>query len=115
MSKGKAWAIDRHIKAVLRLLDYVENKQALRELVEWAKPRREKHTLSVAERIRFRYWLWWKYGPECAYCHRVFDWRYGLTIDHIQPKSKGGAVRDIQNMALACHLCNEAKGNKWEG
>lgn len=73
------------------------------------------HTrLSVAERIRFKYWLWWKYGGECAYCHKGFDWRYGLTIDHIQPISKGGAVRDVRNMALACAGCNQAKGNAWD-
>lgn len=73
-----------------------------------------RRNLTVAERIRFKYWLYWKYGPECGYCHRLFDWRYGLTIDHIQPKSKGGAVRDVRNMVLACKGCNQAKGNKWE-
>lgn len=72
-----------------------------------------RNHLTVAERVRFRYWLYWKYGPECGYCHKAGDWRNGLTIDHIQPKSKGGPVRDIQNMVLACAGCNQAKGNQW--
>lgn len=72
-----------------------------------------RYWLSVPERIRFKWRLFWKYGPECAYCHRAFDWRYGLTIDHIQPKSKGGAIRELSNMVLACFGCNQAKGNKW--
>ena len=85
----------------------------IRRMAGQSRKRRERRYLTVAERIRFKYWLWWKYGPECGYCHRLFDWRHGLTIDHIQPKSRGGSVRDVRNMVLACMGCNRAKGNQW--
>ena len=116
MSKGKAWSIGRGVKAALRRLEYAQSKAALRDLIAWAAPKPSpKHDrLTVAERIRFKYWLFWKYGPECAYCQRPYDWRHALTIDHRQPVSKDGAVRDIRNMALACRECNQRKGNAWE-
>ena len=107
---------DRLSKAIHRALDYVARKPLLwamtaRADIEDGKP--ESTRLTVAERIRFKYWLYWKYGPECAYCHKFYDWRHALTIDHIQPRSKGGAIRDIRNMVLACRACNEAKGDNW--
>ena len=33
-----------------------------------------------------------------------------LKVEHIVPKSRGGSDR-ISNLALACHACNQAKGN----
>jgi len=37
-----------------------------------------------------------------------------LTKDHIKPKAKGG--QDIlMNMDCLCKLCNEEKGNTWNG
>lgn len=118
MSKGKARQVYRCAKEALRRLDYVASKQVLKELVKWSDSQPERKAkesthLTVAERIRFKYWLVWKYGAECGYCHKQYDWRHALTIDHIQPKSKGGAVRDIRNMVLACRGCNMAKGDDW--
>ena len=69
--------------------------------------------LTREECNRFRHWLRWKHGPECAYCHRQYAEGYKLTIDHIQPLSLGGAARDVRNMVLACLDCNRAKGNQW--
>ena len=43
----------------------------------------------------------------CQYCGKKSD----LTIDHVIPKSRGGA--DIwENLATACEKCNVKKGNK---
>ncbi len=114
MSNGKR--IDRHTKSFTQWLDYLARKPLLwvmtaRPAIEEARPERKR--LTVAERIRFKYWLYWKHGPECGYCHRAGDWRNGLTIDHIQPVSKGGPLRDVRNMVLACMACNRAKGNNW--
>lgn len=42
----------------------------------------------------------------CAYCNE----RKPLTMDHIEPLSKGGA-HDIENLAPCCLQCNSAKFN----
>jgi 5-methylcytosine-specific restriction endonuclease McrA len=49
-----------------------------------------------------------KFGYRCAYCGRgetVFE------LDHIWPRSRGGTSR-VSNLALACHACNAAKGDR---
>jgi 5-methylcytosine-specific restriction endonuclease McrA len=55
-----------------------------------------------------REYLLEKWGRKCAYCG-VTDTR--LEIEHIQPRSRGGGNR-VSNLALACHNCNQAKGNQ---
>ena len=50
-----------------------------------------------------------KYGHQCQYCggasrDPVLEW------EHIVPKSRGGSD-SIKNATLACHTCNQAKGN----
>ena len=42
----------------------------------------------------------------CAYCNE----RRVLTMDHIEPLSKGGA-HDASNIAAACNPCNVSKSN----
>ena len=54
-----------------------------------------------------REYLLEKWGRECAYCG-VENTPY--EIDHIHPRSKGGSNR-VSNLALACHDCNQKKGN----
>ncbi|TBR60123.1 HNH endonuclease [Westiellopsis prolifica IICB1] len=55
-----------------------------------------------------REYLLEKWNRQCAYCG-VKD--VPLEIEHIHPKSKGGSER-ISNLCLACHKCNQRKGNK---
>lgn len=114
MSKGKAWQVPRRERYTdHQWLEYVGHKPIL-----WAREEAERHErqraqrLTTEERIRFKHWLFWKYGSECGYCKRVIPLE-ALTIDHIQPRSKGGLVRDVRNMVLACLGCNRAKGNSW--
>lgn len=45
----------------------------------------------------------------CAYCGDNYDTVKGLTIDHIQPKSKGGG-NTWMNCVTACKTCNIRKG-----
>lgn len=50
-----------------------------------------------------------KYGCTCQYCggasgDSILEW------EHIHPKSKGGSD-SIKNATLACHTCNQDKGN----
>lgn len=49
-----------------------------------------------------------KFNRQCAYCG-VKD--VALEIEHIQPRSRGGSDR-VSNLTLACHPCNQAKGNQ---
>jgi len=47
---------------------------------------------------------------ECAYCGSDEE----LTIDHVVPRSKGGADF-TKNCVCACHECNQDKGHTpWE-
>ena len=48
-----------------------------------------------------------RWQRQCAYCG-VKD--VPLEVEHIQPRSKGGSDR-ISNLTLACHDCNQKKGN----
>ncbi|MBC8171939.1 MAG: HNH endonuclease [Anaerolineae bacterium] len=55
-----------------------------------------------------REYLLEKWGRQCAYC-RAKD--IPLEIEHITPKSRGGSNR-VGNLTLACHACNQQKGNQ---
>lgn len=54
-----------------------------------------------------REYLLEKWGRTCAYCGKK---DVSLEIEHIRPKSNGGSDR-ASNLTLACHECNQAKGN----
>jgi hypothetical protein len=47
-------------------------------------------------------------GPECRYCRKVLT-IVSITIEHLQPKSRGGNNR-INNLAISCAPCNNRKG-----
>lgn len=49
-----------------------------------------------------------KWGRRCAYCHQESS---QFEIDHIVPRSRGGSNRP-SNLALACHHCNQEKGDR---
>ncbi len=53
--------------------------------------------------------LYQRQGGYCAGCDHFFQSR-NLTIDHIIPRSIGGAS-DIANYQLLCHACNQLKGD----
>ena len=55
-----------------------------------------------------REYLLEKWNRQCAYCG-VKD--VPLEMEHIQRKSQGGSDR-ISNLCLACHKCNQRKGNR---
>ena len=54
-----------------------------------------------------REYLLEKWGRTCVYCGAE---HVPLEIDHIHPRSKGGSDR-VSNLTIACHDCNQAKGN----
>src|SRR6266568_199289 len=55
-----------------------------------------------------RHYLLAKWGQRCAYCSAT---GLSLEIDHVQPRSKGGSDR-VSNLVIACHPCNQAKGDQ---
>ena len=55
-----------------------------------------------------REYLLEKWQRKCAYCGKI---GVPLEIEHIVPKSRGGSNR-VSNLTLACHECNQTKGNK---
>uniref|UniRef100_UPI000AF37378 RNA-guided endonuclease IscB n=1 Tax=Alicyclobacillus kakegawensis TaxID=392012 RepID=UPI000AF37378 len=55
-----------------------------------------------------REYLLEKWGRKCAYCDVE---GVPLEIEHVVPRSKGGTDR-VSNLTLACHRCNQAKGNR---
>nr|WP_026098775.1 RNA-guided endonuclease IscB [Oscillatoria sp. PCC 10802] len=55
-----------------------------------------------------REYLLEKWGRKCAYCGAK---ETPLEVEHIYPRSKGGS-NCVSNLTLACHPCNEKKGNR---
>lgn len=55
-----------------------------------------------------REYLLTKWNRQCAYCSVE---NVPFEIEHIQPKSRGGSDR-VSNLTLACHDCNQKKGNQ---
>jgi 5-methylcytosine-specific restriction endonuclease McrA len=55
-----------------------------------------------------REYLLEKYSRKCCYCGKT---DVPLEIEHITPKSRGGSNR-VGNLCLACHDCNQRKGNQ---
>jgi 5-methylcytosine-specific restriction endonuclease McrA len=61
----------------------------------------------VLQGYEVREYLLEKYNRKCCYCGKE---NTPLEVEHIIPKSRGGTNR-IDNLCLACHDCNNAKGN----
>ena len=56
--------------------------------------------------------------PVCAICHKEIDLEappfhpLAVEVDHIVPRSRGGAVYDLDNLQLTHSQCNRRKGAK---
>lgn len=55
-----------------------------------------------------REYLLEKFQRKCAYCEKI---DIPLEIEHVIPSSRGGSDR-VFNLTIACHKCNQKKGNK---
>lgn len=52
---------------------------------------------------------------KCIYCESKITHLYYGDVEHIRPKSIFPGERlNVDNLALACALCNNAKGNYWD-
>lgn len=58
--------------------------------------------------IEVREYLLLKWGYRCVYCGKT---GVPFEAEHIVPRSRGGTNR-ITNLTLACHACNQTKGNQ---
>lgn len=65
----------------------------------------QKGTLFGTE---LRQYLLAKWDHQCAYCSAT---GVPLEIDHVFPRSSGGSDR-VSNLVMACHECNQAKGDQ---
>lgn len=59
-----------------------------------------------------------KYGCLCYWCSKELP-ENELTLDHLNPISKGGS-HSLENLRLACKYCNNKRGNSfyppnWQG
>lgn len=65
------------------------------------------------------------HDPICAICHKYIDvelpikdpetggWNaLAVEVDHIVPRSRGGALYALDNLQLTHNVCNRKKGNK---
>jgi 5-methylcytosine-specific restriction endonuclease McrA len=55
-----------------------------------------------------REYVLFAWNHQCAYCDAR---EVPLELDHIHPRSKHGSNR-VSNLTLACHPCNQRKGNQ---
>lgn len=55
-----------------------------------------------------RAYLLEKWGRRCGYCGVT---NVPFELDHLLPRSRGGSDR-VSNLVLACHECNQTKGNR---
>jgi 5-methylcytosine-specific restriction endonuclease McrA len=47
----------------------------------------------------------------CAYCGKILDKHEDLTIDHKNPKAKGG-TDEMDNLVGCCKSCNQLKADR---
>lgn len=83
---------NRHMElpSVIRLLEY-------RRIPQQSRALSRKNIL-----LRDRY--------TCQYCHRTLP-SVELTLDHVQPRSRGGGST-WENLVACCHPCNNRKGSR---
>ncbi|MDJ0662469.1 MAG: RNA-guided endonuclease IscB [Crocosphaera sp.] len=107
--------VDTTLTWVKRLIRYCPINSISVELVEFDLQKQEKPEISGVEYQHgtlsgweVREYLLTKFNRTCQYCG-VTDKPF--EVDHIHPRSKGGSDR-VSNLTLACHDCNQAKGNQ---
>ena len=85
--RSPSW--ETRVPAVIMLKDFMKRRR---------NPRFSKNNLYLRDQYT------------CKYCNNRFP-KKELTIDHVQPISKGGKTT-WENCVCACNPCNSRKGNK---
>jgi 5-methylcytosine-specific restriction endonuclease McrA len=107
--------VDTTLTWVKRLMRYSPINSITVELVKFDLQKQENPEISGVEYQHgtlygweVREYLLTKFNRTCQYCGATDK---PFEVDHIQPRSKGGSDR-VSNLTLACHDCNQAKGNQ---
>jgi len=122
--KGKGWIppslqhkIDSHIRLIglLRKILPIDIEDITIEIASFDTQKMKNPEITGIEYqqgelagYKVKEYLLEKWGRKCAYCGKT---NVQLEVEHIIPKSRGGSDRP-QNLTLACHECNQKKGNK---
>ncbi len=121
-SKTRGWfalSIKHKLETHLRLIDRLKNILPITKvIVEVASFDTHKLQNPEIKGVEYqqgelqgyevREYLLEKWKHKCAYCGKS---NLPLEIEHIVPKIRGGSDR-VSNLTLACHKCNQKKGNK---
>jgi len=107
--------LDSHIKLIDRLKSILPITKVVVEIATFDQQKMQNPEISGVEYqqgellgYEVREYLLEKWQRKCAYCGKT---NIPLEIEHIIPKSKGGSNR-VSNLTIACHACNQAKGNQ---
>lgn len=107
--------VDTILTWVNRILSYVPVGSIFQELVRFDLQLMQNPEISGVEYqqgelqgYEVREYLLNKFNRQCAYCGAKST---QLEIEHLYPRSKGGSDR-VSNLAIACHSCNQSKGNQ---
>ena len=99
---GKAYAVENYTQKI-RSVKESFNLPAVIVLTRYVKFK--FNTISCNRRN-----IIWRDQSQCQYCTNYFD-SQALTIDHVKPRSKGGA-NTWTNLVAACKKCNQKKGDR---
>lgn len=86
-------------------MDGVEPRKQKWNKTEWANARKR----AIASK-----------DPVCAICHGLIDLEappfspLAVEVDHIVPRSRGGAFYDLDNLQLTHSQCNRRKGARMD-
>ena len=107
--------VDTTLTWVKRLIRYVPIGSLAVELVKFDLQKQSSPPISGVEYQHgtlygweVREYLLAKFNRTCQYCGAT---NKPFEVDHVHPRSKGGSDR-VSNLTLACHDCNQAKGNQ---
>ena len=106
--------LDSHIRLINKLKNILPITKIIVEVASFDAQKIQKPEISGVEYqqgelcgYEIREYLLEKWGRKCAYCGKK---NIPLEIEHITPKSRGGSNK-VSNLTIACHKCNQEKGN----